>query len=140
MAVLVNKGVPIVVQCNECIELKEIKAELEIFREATALFLGKYLTCVDKILPEDLEYGLAKFQEDVEEKDISTSSDIQIIEDLCVTLGMREVPGISKIQNIKIFIKELSRYNVTLNEELAKADIEIRNLQLDLRIERTPRL
>lgn len=120
-------------QSNE--KLKHREAELEEFKSVSAFFLSDFVTEVDSIMPDDLEYGLAKFEESVAESiaEIITNqgglnqeglvnqelSWIGIY-NLCKQLGCTHTSGYTPLQDAKIFLKTLVRVNTLLEKENIK--------------------
>lgn len=98
------------------------EAELEEFKTVAAFFLGDFVTDVDNIMPDDLEYGLAQFEKQIEETAsvydnlplVDTNKGWVTILQLCKDLGMTSIDGLTETQSIKIFIKEFVRHNYLL--------------------------
>jgi hypothetical protein len=89
------------------------------------IFLGNFLNDVDNVMPDDLEYALAHYEKQIEEMThtyngmcgTDTNAGWIRILKLCKELGMRHTNGLTETQDIKIFIKELSRKNFDLGKE-----------------------
>lgn len=112
-------------------ELNELQQELYEFKNIISLYLDKYISDVDNITPEDLEYSLSAFAKETLDR-IGFS---ELSEQSKDAYRWKEIYTLYKIFNpdsvayanpenhLKIFIKNLVRNNKALtqeNEELKK--------------------
>jgi hypothetical protein len=115
------------------------ESELEEFKTVSAFFLADFITDIDNIMPDDLEYGLDQYEEAFEKTLIQYAKRFGIPEDtnkgwvlilqLCRKLGMAYTTGYTDTQNIKVFIKELARANTLLEKENVKYSTQVQEIE-----------
>jgi len=101
------------------------ESELEEFKTIGAFFLADFITDIDNIMPDDLEYGLTQYEKRIEETAnsysrmplVDTNKGWVTILHLCKDLGMSHTGGYTATQDIKVFIKELARTNFLLEKD-----------------------
>ena len=102
-------------------ELNVTKAELNEFKRVISFFLGKYISDIDNITPEDLEYWLLQLEkqqwEGIEEQELHAKWWAEIYQLYLIFTSQERIQGYTPLQNVKIFIKNLVRDNYTLKSK-----------------------
>lgn len=109
--------------------IQHLEAELNIFKQVVSNFTGRSKKELDNIVPEDLEYALLRYQNDIEklytntlEGDEHAQHAWAEIKKLYRTLQPNppvSLVGFSELKLIKIFIKTLAREHAA-NQKLTK--------------------